>query len=170
MSSSNSASDISRDGLNAVPTLIIGLGNPILGDDGVGWRVAESVKATNPAAEVDFFSLGGLSLMERMIGYQKVIIIDAIQTQDGQSGQVYTLPLESLPDLSTGHSTAAHDTSLQTALNLGRMMGAELPEQVIIVAIEADRVYDFSEELTGSVEKAIPVATRTVLALVETIG
>lgn len=169
MSFDNSASVQSRDGAITVPTLIIGLGNPILGDDGIGWRVAESVKKHYPPAEIDCLSVGGLSLMERLIGYQKVIIIDAIQTQNGSIGQVYTLPLESLPDLSSGHTTAVHDTSLQTALHLGRMMGAKLPNEVMVVAIEADRVYDFSEELTEPVKKAIPEATRAVLALLEPI-
>ena len=52
-------------------TLMIGLGNPILGDDGVGWRVAEEVtrKTNRPAdIEVDCVALGGLSLMERLTG------------------------------------------------------------------------------------------------------
>ena len=146
-------------------TLVIGLGYPILGDDGIGWRVAEAVKALQPPAEVDCQALGGLSLMERLIGYERAIIIDAIQTRDGQIGQVYTLPLEALPDLSAGHTTAAHDTSLQTALELGRTMGAELPKEVVLVAVEAERVYDFSEELTPTVEKAIPAATQTVMNL-----
>lgn len=146
-------------------TLIVGLGNPILGDDGIGWRVAEAVKAALPTAEVDCLALGGLSLMERLIGYHRAIIVDAIQTQDGQIGQVYSLPLEALPDLSAGHTTAAHDTSLQTALSLGKTMGAQLPEEVMIVAIEAKRVYDFSEELSPAVEAAIPAATQAVLNL-----
>jgi len=52
-------------------TLIIGLGNPMLGDDGVGWRVAEKVCRELPADEsviVDCLSLGGISLMEHLIG------------------------------------------------------------------------------------------------------
>lgn len=146
-------------------TLIVGLGNPILGDDGIGWRVAEAVKASLPTAEVDCLALGGLSLMERLIGYQKAIIVDAIQTQDGQIGQVYTLPLEALPDLSAGHTTAAHDTSLQAALSLGQAMGAQLPDEVMIVAIEANRVYDFGEELSPAVEASIPAAMQAVLNL-----
>jgi hydrogenase maturation protease len=148
-------------------TLIVGLGNPILGDDGIGWRVAEAVKEALPAAEVDCLALGGLSLMERLIGYRRAIIVDAIQTRDGQIGQVYTLSLEALPDFSAGHTTAAHDTSLQTALNLGKTMGAQLPDEVLIVAIEANRVYDFSEELSPAVEAAIPAATQAVVNLVD---
>ncbi len=148
-------------------TLLIGLGNPILGDDGIGWRVIEAVQSqiTDPAVTVRRFSLGGLSLMEQMIGYQRVILVDSIQTSDGSCGEVMWFPLAALPNPSTGHSTAAHDTSLQTALEVGRNLGANLPEHITIVAIEAERVFDFSDELSPAVAAAIPEAVETVLKL-----
>ncbi|MDX1613041.1 MAG: hydrogenase maturation protease [Candidatus Promineifilaceae bacterium] len=167
MSSVNSASNGSPRGSGPpsglAKILIVGLGNPILGDDGIGWHVADAVRERVEGIEIECLALGGLSLMERLVGYQRVIVIDAIQTKDGQIGDVYRLPLEALPDLSAGHTTAVHDTSLQTALRLGRAMGAELPDEITIVAVEARRVYDFSEELTPEVEAAIPAATEAVL-------
>ena len=148
-------------------TLVVGLGNPILGDDAVGWRVVEAVAAALPAAPVAFLALGGLSLMEHLIGWQRAIIVDAIQTHAGAIGDVSSFPLEALPDLAAGHTTAAHDTSLQTALRVGRLMGAELPTEVLIVGIEAERVYDFSETLSPAVAAAVPIATRAVLELLD---
>lgn len=148
-------------------TLVVGLGNPILGDDGIGWRVAESVRANRPNVEVDCLALGGLSLMERLVGYERVIIIDSIQTRNGHIGQVHRFDLNELPDLSSGHTTAAHDTSLQTALQMGRAMGAQLPDEVLVVCVEAKRVYDFSEELSPQVAAAIPEATRAVIDLLD---
>ena len=66
-------------------TLILGLGNPILGDDGVGWKVADAVQTRlgtlKVPVEVDFASLGGLSLMERMLGYERVILIDTVKSK-----------------------------------------------------------------------------------------
>lgn len=167
MSCANTAELKSGGVTNYTPTriLVVGLGNPILGDDGIGWHVAEAVRSQTPQVEVDCLALGGLSLMERLIDYEYVIIVDAIQTRNGRIGDVYTFPLEALPNLSAGHTTAAHDTSLQTALTLGRAMGAVLPDDVMVVAIEAERVYDFSEELTPAVAQAIPVATQAVLDL-----
>jgi len=154
--------------------LVVGLGNPILGDDGVGWRVAESVSESIQSGngrmrdvEVECFALGGLSLMEQLVGYERVIIVDSIQTRDGEPGQVYRLSLDDLPDLSTGHTTAAHDTSLHTAMRLGRTMGVELPDEVSVVGIEAKHVYDFSEELSPSVAAAIPEAVRAVLEFLQ---
>ncbi len=154
--------------MNQSKTLVVGLGNPILGDDGVGWRVAEAVQTAVPHTKVEFLALGGLSLMERLIGYDRVIIIDSIQTENGRIGDVTTFPLQALPDLSAGHTTAVHDTSLQTALALGRQMGAPLPDDIMIVGIEAARVYDFSDELTPEVEMTIPQAVTAVLELLHT--
>lgn len=153
--------------MNRRKTLVVGLGNPILGDDGIGWRVAEAVQTAVPHVEVDCLSLGGLSLMERLIGYERVIIVDSIQTDNGRIGDVTYFSLSDLPDRSAGHTTAAHDTSLQTALNLGRQMGADLPDSIEVVAIEAARVYDFSEELTPAVAAAIPEAVTAVLNLLD---
>jgi len=154
--------------MNRSKTLVVGLGNPILGDDGVGWRVAEAVKTAVPHVHVEYLALGGLSLMERLIGYDRVIIIDSIQTENGRVGDVSTFPLQALPDLSAGHTTAVHDTSLQTAIALGRQMGAPLPDDIMIVGIEAARVYDFSDELTPEVEAAVPQAVTAVLKLLQT--
>jgi len=153
------------------PALVIGLGNPLLGDDGVGWRVAEQVRqqaaqATLPI-EVDCLAVGGLSLMERMVGYRQAIVIDAITTGQQPVGSVRCFSLEDLPDLTAGHLASAHDASLQTALQTGRALGAVLPEQVLIVAVEAQQVYDFSDELTSPVAAAVPRAVQAVLAALD---
>ena len=150
-------------------TLLIGLGNPILGDDGVGWRVLERVeselKNTSLKNDVEFkyLTLGGLALMERMEGYTDVILIDSILTGQSPVGTIYSLPLSKLPNFSSGHSTAAHDTSLQTALEVGRKMGIELPEDVWVVAIESEHVYEFSDQLSKPIEEIVPFAVDIVI-------
>lgn len=148
--------------------LVLGLGNPILGDDGVGWAVAQQVRAEvaqEIAIEVDFAALGGLSLMERMLGYRKVVLIDAIETGASPEGTVSSFPLASLPNPMWGHTASTHDTSLMTALQAAKAMGADIPGTVLVVAIEAKRTYDFSEKLSPRVAEAARVATRKVLEL-----
>ena len=155
-------------------TLVVGLGNPILGDDGVGWKIAEEVKkqlSPSPLGregegevDVDFLSLGGISLMEHLIGYERAILIDAIAS-DQEPGSVIVTKLSELPDYSALHTTSAHDTSLQNALKLGKGMGAKVPEELVVVGIATNRVYDFSEELSVPVAKAVPEAAKTVLDL-----
>jgi len=156
-------------------TLIIGLGNPILGDDGVGWKVAQEVEKRLPLAEseqpqVECLALAGIALMEQMVGWQRVILIDSLNTGQHAQGEVITFSLDSLVDLIYGHSASAHDLSLRSALQLGRSMGADLPadEQVSIVAIEAAHVYDFTEELSPQIAAAVPQAVEAVLTILKT--
>ena len=154
--------------------LVIGLGNPILGDDGAGWRVAEEIAretANNPEIEADCASLGGLSLMERLTGSEHVILVDTIYTGKKTIGTVSVFPLSELPDMSAGHTTAVHDTSLRNALSVGRSMNIPLPsdQDVLIVAIEAENVFDFSETLSSLVETAVHHAVKAVLQLIYSI-
>jgi hydrogenase maturation protease len=159
---------------SSMKTLVIGLGNPILGDDGVGWRVVEEIArrtVSQPDVEVDCISLGGLSLMERMTGSERVIIVDSIFTGTKPVGTLGLFLLDELPDLSSGHTTAIHDTSLRNALKVGRSMDIPLPadEDVTIVAIESNNVYDFSETLSPPVEAAVPYAVEAVLQLISSV-
>jgi hydrogenase maturation protease len=109
--------------------------------------------------------LGGLNLMERLTGYERVVLIDAIYTGSKPVGTVSRFVLSDLPDLTAGHSASAHDTSLRTALNVGRSMDIPLPkdEAVTVIAIEAENVYDFTQELSAAVAAAVPLATQSVL-------
>ncbi len=150
-------------------TLIVGLGNPILGDDGVGWKVAEKVKKQLPpdvCVDVDCLSLGGISLMEHLIGYDRAILVDAFAL-DEPIGSILVLKLSDLPNYSAFHTTNVHDTSLQNAIKFGRAMGAPLPDDVMVVGIATKHVYDFSEELSPPVEDAVPQASRIVLDLLK---
>lgn len=148
-------------------TLVIGLGNPILGDDGVGWVVAEEVKKhlyPGLSVDVDCLSLGGISLMERMIGYDRAILVDAFVSGE-EPGTIIVLKLEQLPCNSAFHLTSAHDMSLPNAMKMGQQLGAALPEDVTVVGISARHVYDFSEELSPPVSEAVPKATRIVVEM-----
>jgi hydrogenase maturation protease len=151
-------------------TIIVGLGNPLLGDDGVGWKVAEEVKkhlGDNSTLAVECYSLSGLSLMEELIGYDRVILIDSLNTGQHEQGEVVTFTLDSLEDLTYGHSASAHDASLKTALGVGRSMGERLPadKDIHVIAIEALHVYDFKEDLSPEVAASVPVAVQKVLDL-----
>lgn len=157
-------------------TIVIGLGNPILGDDGVGWKVAEEVQRqlTSPPApllgaegslvDVEFLSLGGISLMEHLIGYERAVLIDAV-TSELEIGSVIVSKLNEIPDYSTSHTTSAHDTSLQNAFKLGKATGATLPEDVTVVGIVTSPVFDLSEELSPPIAEAVPKAVEIVMAL-----
>jgi hydrogenase maturation protease len=157
-------------------TILIGLGNPILGDDGIGWRVVkefgkklENLRAdiSNPIAsasiELEYLSLGGLSLMERLIGYRQAVLVDSIVTGQNPVGTVLSFEMDSLPKHSIGHLASSHDTSLGEAIEVGRRLGANLPIQIRVVAVETTISYEFSETLSQPVESAIPKAVQQVI-------
>ena len=154
-------------------TIVIGLGNPILGDDGVGWKVAEEISglvlSKSDSIVVDCLSVGGLSLMEHLVGYNRAILVDTLQTGLHPPGTVIQMQLEDLPDQLAGHLVSAHDANLKTALQLGREMGVELPEQVTIVGIEAQHVYDFTEVLSPDVMAAVPQAVQLVSDILQIV-
>ncbi len=146
-------------------TIVIGLGNPILGDDGVGWCVAEEIKhqiEPEMRVDVDCLSLGGISLMEHLIGYERAILIDAFISEH-EPGSIVISKLSDLPNYSAFHITSAHDTSLQNAIKLGKSLGAKLPDDVTVVGISAKHIYDFSEELSQPVSESVQKATKIVI-------
>jgi len=150
-------------------TLLIGLGNPILGDDGVGWKVVENVRCQidpEMRVDVDCLSLGGISLMEHLIDYQRAILVDAF-ISDENIGSVLVYKLNEIPNYSAYHITSMHDTSLQNAIELGKSMGAVLPDDIVVVGIAIRHIVDFSEELSPPVAGAIPQVAKIVLDLLK---
>ena len=105
--------------------------------------------------------------MELLEGYDRAIIIDAIQTKNGHpTGSIFTMDLADLREISpTQHSASAHDTSLVTALDAGKELGMKLPDDVIIFAVEVENILDFSEQSTPAVAAAIPKVTEMVLEI-----
>ncbi len=144
-------------------TLVLGFGNPILADDGVGIKVAHEVanQFNNPQVTIAETSAAGLSLLDSIVGYDKVIIIDAIQTEKGRAGQIYRMGSE---DFSlTKHFSSPHQINLATVLELGKMLDLAMPQKITIFAVEAKDLTSFSEKCTPEVEQAIPEVVKMVL-------
>ena len=147
----------------------------MLGDDGVGWRVADEVEALvraarlagRPMPEIDIerLGVGGLRLMECLTGYEAAILVDAAEFPDRPIGEVRSCPFDDLADFATGHLDSAHDASLRTALALGRRLGATLPTSIQAVTVQAHRTDEFSEELSPEVSAAVPAAAKAVVEL-----
>jgi hydrogenase maturation protease len=145
--------------------LVLGVGNPILSDDGVGIHVVTELEknySNISNIEFDELSTGGLSLAERFIGYKKVIMVDALAIENQKPGEVHRLTINDFKK--TKHMYCAHDCNLATAYEiLKEELGPEnLPDEVIIIGIEVERYDTFSEELTESATKAVPKAVAMV--------
>jgi hydrogenase maturation protease len=153
--------------MRKIKTLVLGLGNPILSDDGVGCRVADALKdrLKEPGIDVMEASIAGLDFLDLLTAYDRAIIIDAIQTDKGVPGQIYRLEPEILAD--TRHTGTPHDVNLATALELGKKLGLPLPKQITIFAIEVKDVTSFGEKCTLEVTKAIPTCANMVIQELE---
>lgn len=143
-------------------TLILGIGNPILQNDSVGLRVADELDAmiADPEVAVDTAYTGGLNLLDCLRGFDKVILIDAVD----DAKQLGTISRYSLSDLPTGHSCNLHDCSLQEALQFARALGdTNLPKEIVIIGISVPRSEEFGEVLSPPVSEAIPQVVSIVL-------
>ncbi len=148
----------------AVKTVIIGLGNPILSDDGVGIFTAREIKEKlPPGAPVDVkeASLAGFNLLDLMLGYDKAIIIDSIQTRDGKVGEIYEFSPDALKE--TIRLVSIHDMNLATSLDFARMLKMPAPETVTIYAVEVEDNTTFKEGCSDKVADAIPIIVDKVL-------
>jgi hydrogenase maturation protease len=147
-------------------TIVVGLGNPILGDDGVGWRVIDALDEADGVghvgASLQQACVGGVSLMEILVGYRRAIIVDAIIDPEAVTGSVWCRPLAEVETRIASHLDSTHDAPLPAALAAGRAMGADLPSDIDVVGIVIERGDVFGEDLSDVVEAAIPVAAATV--------
>lgn len=139
-------------------TVVVGLGNPLLTDDGVGIYaarlLAERLAGAGAGVTVAESSWGGMRFLDLLAGFEKAIIIDAIQWRHGPPGTVYRLPPdEAVP---TVRAVSFHDISLGTALALGKKLGIPLPTELVFLAVEAGDVLTVAEGCSPEVARALP--------------
>lgn len=144
-------------------TLVLGLGNPILSDDGVGPQIAKELEGRLDQREATVMeaSLAGLNLLDVLVYYDRAIIVDAIQTVGGKAGQIYRLEPEAFN--TTRYASSIHDVNFATALELGNRLGLALPQQIVIFAIEVEDTTTFSEECTPKVREAISACVEMII-------
>ena len=145
-------------------TIILGIGNPILGDDGVGVHIANELKnqIQNPNITVDEAITGGMNLLDLILGYDKAIIIDAVKAENGEKGEVRRIPLG---NFSTMHSCNPHDVSLMEAIEMAKKMGEKrIPKEIIIIGVMMKEIpCEFGEKLSKDIATAVPKAVDMTL-------
>jgi hydrogenase maturation protease len=147
-------------------TVVVGIGNPIRGDDGVAIRVVRRLKAIlSSEFEVKESVSGGLQLMEDILGYRRAILIDAIQTPEGVPGEVYRFAWQD--SKSASHLPFSHAINLGQILELGRMLGGHEMPAVEVLAVEAKNLDRFSEGLSPELEEKLEKIAETIRAEIQ---
>jgi hydrogenase maturation protease len=148
-------------------TRIIGLGNSILTDDGVGIHAVREVRRcleeACPGADVDIVEteVGGFFLMELMAGWNRIILVDSIQFDGLEPGTVVRI---NPCDLHTSlRLRSVHEIDLPTVLELGCRLGLPMPENVSVIGIQAKDALTFGESLTDAAERGLKEAVSIIL-------
>jgi len=137
------------------PSIVVGLGNEIAGDDGAGIEVArilETKFADNDDIAVVALPWAGFALLDTLRGRERAAIIDCLATGNYPPGTI--APIDESDLVGSVRLNSFHDISYPTAMALGRRLGWEMPDTIAIWGIEASSSGTFTEELSPVVAKA----------------
>lgn len=150
-------------------TLILGLGNELYGDDGVGIHVVRELRKEFESAKkrrrkprnIDFeeCSLSGLALLEVIVGYETLLIVDTIKKAKASTGKIHILEEK---DLRYIPGPSPHYISVPQTLEIGRKLQLKVPSAVKVVAVEAKNMYNLGEGLTEEMKKAVPAIAKKI--------
>lgn len=143
-------------------TLVLGLGNPLRGDDGIGPRIIEGLTRRElPEGVVALDGgTGGLDLMHILAEWERAVIVDAADC-GREPGQFVRFAPDQAQLLGAPDRFSFHHAGLSEVLTLADALGRSLPEMVIFGVQPAQ--IGWGEGLSPAVEAAIPALTNAVI-------
>ncbi len=152
---------------DSAPTLVLGIGNILMGDEGVGVHAIRRLEAMVLPAGVECLDggTGSFTLLEPMQSAQRIILIDA--TVDGMPiGTVRRLE----PRFSADYprTLTAHDIGLKDLLDAFHLFGS--PAEVVLFAVSIAPLQDITDELSPELAGHLDEITGLVLAELERQG
>ena len=142
-------------------TLVLGIGNPILTDDSVGIKIARELEERKPGVTVEQTDEAAIALLDLIMDYDKLIIIDSIKTGQGEPGELYKLTLNDFkPNMDF---ISSHGMDIATAFEVGKSLGCDMPRSVSIYAVEIKDNSNFSEQCTPEVAARIPSMVKQII-------
>jgi hydrogenase maturation protease len=159
-------------GVNA-PVLLLGLGNPLMADDGAGQellaKLSSLASAWGPAVEFMDGGTQGLALLGVFEGRKAVVFLDAVRLGD-KPGAVHVLRGEELIRMGTRRATTAHEGSAPQILAALELLG-ETPKEIAMIGLEPERIglgIGLSETVQASLGVAAGFARMTVNRFLKT--
>ncbi len=147
--------------------LVLGMGNDLYGDDGVGLHAVRRLRdewaargrRRKPWLNVEFAEcvISGAALLDVIHGYDALVVIDTIMKADPVTGRVRVLDAGEVRDLP---GPSPHYVSVPQVLAMGREIGLEMPRTVKIVAVEAKDLFRLGEGLS----KAMAARLQDIIA------
>jgi hydrogenase maturation protease len=133
---------------SANKTLLLGLGNELLSDDGIGVLLVNDLKYRFDPNELHCKSQpsGGLEILEALHSYGIAIIIDGIKSDNGVPSTIYHFRPHNFRE--TLHLNTFHNVSFRSTSKLSRQLGIFLPKQIHIIAIEVYETTEFNRSLS----------------------
>ena len=143
--------------------LVMGLGNLLMSDDGLGSRViSELEERFLPCAQVSLLDGGtlGLDLLPRLEGINKLLIIDALQ-MGAEPGSVFRLEGDDVPR-AFANKLSVHQMGLQDLLAVAELQG-HLPRELVVIGAQSAEI-EMVMELSPPVQAAFDEVVSAVLA------
>ena len=143
-------------------TRVIGIGNPLRGDDGVGPAVVEMLEGLAMPPDVDLIDGGeaGLGLVGLMEGADRVVLIDAAEMRE-EPGVCRLFDLSEVLIDDDDPGCSIHHARTGSALRMANALGC-LPPEVKIVGVQPKRM-DWGVGLSSEVSRGLPLILSTVL-------
>jgi hydrogenase maturation protease len=141
---------------------IIGLGNPLRGDDGIGPRLVEELTRRGLPEGVTALDggTGGLDLLQMLAGWRRAVIVDAADV-GREPGQFVRFTPEQARLVQAADSFSLHHAGLSEALSLANALGQTLPD-LVIFGVQPAQI-GWGEGLSQAVETALLALTDAIL-------
>ncbi|MBM4271953.1 MAG: hydrogenase maturation protease [Deltaproteobacteria bacterium] len=145
-------------------TLILGMGNPILSDDGVGLSIANIIRERFSYSHVDVASsvMIGLSLFDLIVGYDMLFIVDAMTSRDGKTGDLRKISEQDRQG--TLHLFSSHGLNIFELMNLGRLCELKMPCLAAVYGIEIGNDVTFGSTLSPGLKEKLPAIAEEIIA------
>jgi hydrogenase maturation protease len=140
-------------------TLILGLGNPILSDDGIGLSIAQRLEGRWSGVDVTTTTIVGLGLLDLVKGYDKVFLIDACIRQGRHPGKVIKLAKGD----GALHLFSSHGLDFFQLLRLGKSFGYKMPDVGGIYGVEIGDDVSFGEEISAELKIRFESITKEIV-------
>ena len=149
-------------------TVVIGLGNPLMGDDGVGLAALERLRAEWQLDDVELVdgATWGLSLLPVIEDAERLVLVDAIAANRAP-GDIIELSRDRLPIYLT-RKLSPHQVDMRDALAVAELRG-RLPNDVVAIGVQPETVA-LGTELSAPVAQQLGALVGTVVAQLEHWG